>query len=117
MTHHVTARGVALAGLLLALFAWRSTLPTLLAQPGSGIPLRQGNWDDTLRNDPHVRVSMDCIAGPASPAGLGLCITVPLDQPQVVAGSGDAGSMAFTGYAATAPGDVLYGDLDGDGLE
>ena len=92
---------------------------TLRATPETvGAPLRQVDWNAVLRTEPSVHVGgNDCL--PAGFAGGdGLCITATVFPPAAADGPGDGGPAAtFSGYAFTGPSGVLYGDIDGDGVE
>jgi hypothetical protein len=71
------------------------------------------DWDTVILSDPRITLVPDC---PRFVESLGPCIEVADDgaTPSSVPASGDRPPM-IVGYAATAPGDVGYGDLDGDG--
>lgn len=83
----------------------------------AGVPLRRVDWNSVLANDPNLIVGADCISPPLL-ARFGPCITVPSSAaPAPASASGTETDPSFTGYADTAPGDILYADLDGDGQE
>ena len=80
------------------------------------MPLRQVDWNAALLADPHITPIADCPPFPF--AELGPCIEVAADDAGLPGNfGGDQPVGSVIGYAATAPGDVLYGDLDGDGID
>ena len=80
-------------------------------------PLRQERWDVVVLAEPRITVPPDCPSFPFL-VRLGPCIEVAADEvgPAVNIGSEQA-PRAVVGYAATHPDDVIYGDLDRDGIE
>jgi hypothetical protein len=112
-----------LAFALLALAALSTTsfgrigVSTVAGQAG-GTPLRQVDWNSFLASDPAVQSSDQSCIPPPPGFQLGPCVSVALPQPAAVNGLGGPGEppvTEFGGYADTA--DILYADLDGDGLE
>ncbi len=80
------------------------------------VSLRQVDWNAALLADPRVTLVADC--PPVPFVRLGPCIEVAADDVGLPGNfGGDQMITSVAGYAATAPGDVLYGDLDGDGVE
>lgn len=87
------------------------------ARQVAGTPLRRVDWVSVLANDPYVIAAGGCSTPPGA-AGLP-CISIQLSHPQAVSGLGGSATPVdtITGYADVASGDVIYGDIDGDGAD
>lgn len=77
--------------------------------------LQSIDWNAVVLSDPRVMQLSDC---PHLIDTLGPCIEVAVDRstPEADATPDDPSAM-IVGYAATAPEDVVYGDLDADGTD
>lgn len=90
----------------------------LLAADPTGITANQSqliDWNAVLLSDSRITQASDC---PPLIGTFGLCIEVAVDgvTPRAVPASDDR-LATIVGYAVTAPDDVMYGDLDGDGMD
>ncbi len=91
------------------------------ASQSSGTPLRRVDWNVAVLASPGVTLIDGCPPAPML-TQWGPCITATFDPASIAsttagATTGIDGMPEVSGYAATGPGDVIYGDLDGDGLE
>ncbi len=87
-----------------------------LGQSG-GTPLRRVDWYSVVLASPGITPIAGCPPAPML-TQWGPCITAAFDPAAIPGGAtGIDGSFQVSGYAATGQGDVMYGDIDGDGLE
>ena len=100
-----------LAGLLLLVLIASGAAPAAAER----VPLRQVDWEAVIRSHPRIVVPPDC---PPFVVDLGPCVEIATDEAGV-AGMSGLGPLGGTlvGYADVRPGDIGYGDLDGDGAE
>jgi hypothetical protein len=82
----------------------------------AGTPLRRVDWITVLGNDPYIGSASGCFPPPGAEGFP--CVTILLSHPQTMSGPGGPTSAdQITGYADVSSGDVIYGDIDGDGAD
>jgi hypothetical protein len=87
----------------------------LLRHQSGGTPLRQVDWASVLTSDPNLQTGNECVPFPLLALDKPICITVAVTPP-VAVNSLSGVVDSFSGYAVIGDG-VMYGDIDGDGVD